>query len=284
MESLFHTRTPLSFASTIYQDRELTEIEILEVLDITDSFIENAKSKGVNTLYAIASASLSSIKEFDSVLKMISEKTNLTIYKLDIATEAEARIFANERYSILPNTVLVDFGSNTMKLYSFSDYISTVPIGPITIYEDFVSEVIPTQQEAKSIKNAIRTTLDEADLPEEGFFDNAVLAGVYAWVIYQLYSEYYKLEYNHGEMIIQYKKLRKLCKYLIKSEERSMLILKNAPELMKQAVPAVILAKELLRRFKINNIVISDLGVKEGILKSIVQGKREQKGLTLEEK
>ena len=59
MESLFHTRTPLSFASTIYQDRELTEIEILEVLDITDSFIENAKSKGVNTLYAIASASLS---------------------------------------------------------------------------------------------------------------------------------------------------------------------------------------------------------------------------------
>ena len=63
-----------------------------------------------------------------------------------------------------------------------------------------------------------------------------------------------------------------------------MLILKNAPELMKQAVPAVILAKELLRRFKINNIVISDLGVKEGILKSIVQGKREQKGLTLEEK
>ena len=38
----------------------------------------------------------------------------------------------------------------------------------------------------------------------------------------------------------------------------------------------------LLKRFKINNIVISDLGVKEGILKSIVLGKREQKGIELE--
>ena len=61
-----------------------------------------------------------------------------------------------------------------------------------------------------------------------------------------------------------------------------MLILKNAPELMKQVVPATILAKELLKRFGVTNIVISDLGVKEGILKSIVQGKREQKGLSLE--
>ena len=41
-------------------------------------------------------------------------------------------------------------------------------------------------------------------------------------------------------------------------------------------------AKELLKRFGVTNIVISDLGVKEGILKSIVQGKREQKGLSLE--
>ena len=58
--------------------------------------------------------------------------------------------------------------------------------------------------------------------------------------------------------------------------------IKLLSELMKQVVPATILAKELLKRFGVTNIVISDLGVKEGILKSIVQGKREQKGLSLE--
>ena len=282
MESLTHTRTPLSFASTIYQDRELTEIEVLETEDITESFIELSRKEGVSSLYAIASANLSGIKGMDAILDRIADKTGLTIYRLDIAAEAEARLIANERYNILPRTVLVDFGSATLKLYSFSTYLSQVPLGPLTIAQDYVSEVIPSPAEAKNIKQKIRETLEEADLPESGFFENAVLAGVYAWAIYQLYAEYFELEHNHGEMIIQYKKLRKLCKYLIKSEGRSMLILKNAPELMKQVVPATILAKELLKRFGVTNIVISDLGVKEGILKSIVQGKREQKGLSLE--
>ena len=282
MESLTHTRTPLSFASTIYQDRELTEIEVLETEDITESFIELSRKEGVSSLYAIASANLSGIKGMDAILDRIADKTGLTIYRLDIAAEAEARLIANERYNILPRTVLVDFGSATLKLYSFSNYLSQVPLGPLTIAQDYVSEVIPSPAEAKNIKQKIRETLEEADLPESGFFENAVLAGVYAWAIYQLYAEYFELEHNHGEMIIQYKKLRKLCQYLIKSEGRSMLILKNAPELMKQVVPATILAKELLKRFGVTNIVISDLGVKEGILKSIVQGKREQKGLSLE--
>ena len=282
MESLTHTRTPLSFASTIYQDRELTEIEVLETEDITESFIELSRKEGVSSLYAIASANLSGIKGMDAILDRIADKTGLTIYRLDIAAEAEARLIANERYNILPRTVLVDFGSATLKLYSFSNYLSQVPLGPLTIAQDYVSEVIPSPAEAKNIKQKIRETLEEADLPESGFFENAVLAGVYAWAIYQLYAEYFELEHNHGEMIIQYKKLRKLCKYLIKLEGRSMLILKNAPELMKQVVPATILAKELLKRFGVTNIVISDLGVKEGILKSIVQGKREQKGLSLE--
>lgn len=282
MESILHTRTPLSFAGSVYQDRELTEIEIPELLDITDSFIITCKENGVSNLYAIASANLASVKGIDDILALVTEKTGLGIYKLDMATEAEARIFANERYSILPHSTLIDFGSITTKIYSFSDYITSVPLGPLTLGQDYVSEVIPTRTEAKRIKVAIKEALDEANLPEEGFFENAVLAGVYAWTIYQLYAEYYKLEYNHGEMIIQYKKLKKLSKYLIESEGRSMLILKKAPELMKQVVPAVLLAKELLKRFKINNIVISDLGVKEGILKSIVLGKREQKGIELE--
>ena len=184
MESLTHTRTPLSFASTIYQDRELTEIEVLETEDITESFIELSRKEGVSSLYAIASANLSGIKGMDAILDRIADKTGLTIYRLDIAAEAEARLIANERYNILPRTVLVDFGSATLKLYSFSNYLSQVPLGPLTIAQDYVSEVIPSPAEAKNIKQKIRETLEEADLPESGFFENAVLAGVYAWAIY----------------------------------------------------------------------------------------------------
>ena len=92
MESILHTRTPLSFAGSVYQDRKLTEIEIPELLDITDSFIITCKENGVSNLYAIASANLASVKGIDDILALVTEKTGLGIYKLDMATEAEARI------------------------------------------------------------------------------------------------------------------------------------------------------------------------------------------------
>lgn len=283
-ETILHTRTQFSFAASIYEGRVLTEVEILEVLEAAENMIGICRQNEVNTVYAIASSTLQNIKESDSLIKMVEEKTGLVITKLTTAEEAEARLIANERYNILPRAVLVDFGSIALKLYSFSNYISTIPIGPLAIYKDYISEVIPSPKEAENIKHKIRSAFDEASLPEEGYFENAVLAGVYSWAIWQIYSEYYELQHDHGEKIIQYKKLKKLCKYLIKDKGRSMIILKNAPELMNQVVPAAILAKELLKRFGADNIVISDLGVKEGFLKEVIIGKREIQGLDLRER
>ena len=283
VETVLHTRIQFSFAASIYEGRILTEIEILEVMDGSEHLINECKKQGVDLIYAIASSTLQHISKSDELLDMVEEKTGLKIVKLDLAEEAEARLIANERYNILPRAVLVDFGSIALKLYSFSNYLSTAPIGPLSIYKDFVSEVIPSLKEAENIKHQIREAFDKAELPEEGYFENAVLAGVYSWAIWQLYSEYYGLEHDHGEKIIQYKKLKKLCKFLIKDNGRSMMILKNAPELMTQVVPAALLAKELLRRFGAENIVISDLGVKEGILKEIIAGKREIEGLAFKE-
>ena len=60
------------------------------------------------------------------------------------------------------------------------------------------------------------------------------------------------------------------------------MILKSTPELMNLIVPATILAKELLKRFGVSNIIVSDLGVKEGVLKQIASGLREAEALELE--
>ncbi len=281
VETISHLRNQFSFSASIYEGRILTEVEITEVLDGAERMVELCRNSGVSRLYAIASSTLQKIEDYDKLVKSVEERTGLKIVCLGTEEEAEARLIANERYNILPRAVLVDFGSIALKLYSFSNFISTVPIGPLSIYKDNVSEVIPSLKEAENIKHRIREMLHQAELPEEGYFENAVFAGVYAWAIWQLYSEYYGLEHEHGEKIIQYKKLKKLCKFLIKDNGRSMMILKNAPELMNQVVPAALLAKEILRRFKVGNVVISDLGVKEGFLKELIAGKKEAEGTTL---
>ena len=282
MEGLLHTRIPLSFSTSIFEGRVLSSVEKLEVMESAESMIEVCRENGVDKVYAIASSTLSSVSEADDLIREISDRLSLHIQKLDIAEEGEARLIANERYSILPRAVLVDFGSFSTKLYSFSNYLCTIPAGPLGLYKEHVSQMVPSIKEADSIKEKVRTVLDEANLPEEGYFENAVLAGVYSWALYQLYADYFKLSHQHGEKIMQYKKLKKLCKYLIKQDNsRSLMILKNAPEVMTQVIPTAILAKEMLKRFGISSIIISDLGVKEGVLTQIVCSSRNAEGLEL---
>ncbi len=282
MESLLQTRTELSFSTSIYEGRVLSEQEIFEVVESAEGMLSLCRQNEVDNVYAIASSTLSSLDKIDRLFGMVEEKLGLVIEKLDIAEEAEARLVANERYNILPRAVLVDFGSLSLKLYSFSNYLCTIPVGPLGLYKEHVGEIIPSTGEADAIKASVRSALDEANLPEEGYFENAVLAGVYSWALYQLYAEYYQLSHQHGEKIIQYKKLKKLCKYLIRQENsRSLMILRSTPDLMHLIVPAALLAKQLLKRFGVSNIIVSDLGVKEGVLKQIASGTRTAKALHL---
>lgn len=283
MESVLHTRSQLSFSTSIYEGRILSDQEMFEIVETAEGMVSLCMQNKVEKVYAIASSTLSSMEDSSRLFALIKNKLGLTVQKMDIAQEGEARLIANERYNILPRAVLVDFGSISLKLYSFSNYLCTIQVGPLGLYKNNVSQVIPDQRESDAIKEEVRKELDEANLPEEGYFENAVLAGAYSWALYQLYAEYYKLSHQHGEKIIQYKKLKKLCKYLIRQENsRSLMILKSTPELMNLIVPATILAKELLKRFGVSNIIVSDLGVKEGVLKQIASGLREAEALELE--
>ncbi len=283
MESVLHTRSQLSFSTSIYEGRILSDQEMFEIVETAEGMVSLCMQNKVEKVYAIASSTLSSMEDSSRLFVLIKNKLGLTVQKMDIAQEGEARLIANERYNILPRAVLVDFGSISLKLYSFSNYLCTIQVGPLGLYKNNVSQVIPDQRESDAIKAEVRKALDEANLPEEGYFENAVLAGAYSWALYQLYAEYYKLSHQHGEKIIQYKKLKKLCKYLIRQENsRSLMILKSTPELMNLIVPATILAKELLKRFGVSNIIVSDLGVKEGVLKQIASGLREAEALELE--
>ena len=283
MESVLHTRSQLSFSTSIYEGRILSDQEMFEIVETAEGMVSLCMQNKVEKVYAIASSTLSSMEDSSRLFVLIKNKLGLTVQKMDIAQEGEARLIANERYNILPRAVLVDFGSISLKLYSFSNYLCTIQVGPLGLYKNNVSQVIPDQRESDAIKAEVRKALDEANLPEEGYFENAVLAGAYSWALYQLYAKYYKLSHQHGEKIIQYKKLKKLCKYLIRQENsRSLMILKSTPELMNLIVPATILAKELLKRFGVSNIIVSDLGVKEGVLKQIASGLREAEALELE--
>lgn len=94
-----------------------------------------------------------------------------------------------------------------------------------------------------------------------------------AQAVYDVYCDYYD-EKPEAEKRIEYHKLKKLVKHLVRSSDRSMLVVKNAPERIYTLTTATVILRALLKYFGISNIVVSDFGVKEGYLSLITSGKR----------
>ena len=253
------------------------------VLEETKAKLETCIKNKVDYLYIIASSTIGSTSGMQEILNKVCAKLNIKINTLSKDEEAIARLSANERYKILQNTVLIDFGSLNSKLYSFSSFTKHIDIGPESLYKEYVEEILPTSLEALAIKDKIKEVLAEDELPSKVFFDNAVLSSVYSLDLYKLYAKRYNIQHEHGEKIIQYKKLKKLCKYLIENKNSSLLILQETPELSREVIPTALLAKEIVKRFNVNNIIISDLGIKEGLIKEIVNNNLNMEGTNLNE-
>ena len=60
---------------------------------------------------------------------------------------------------------------------------------------------------------------------------------------------------------------------LLTSSDRTRLIMKVAPEKINVLPVAAVILKELLKRFKPDEVVVSDCGVKEGYLALVATGK-----------
>lgn len=98
-----------------------------------------------------------------------------------------------------------------------------------------------------------------------------MLVGATNRAIYDVYCDYYDETETGGEKRIEYDRLKKLCKHLVRSSDRSMLVLKNAPEKIYTLTTAAVVLRAMLKYFGVANIVVSDFGVKEGYL-ALVDG------------
>ena len=116
----------------------------------------------------------------------------------------------------------------------------------------------------------MRKKSDEADLPGKGEFTAAVLVGSINDAIYAAYSEYCEKEKLTSEF--DYINYKQFCKWLLTSSDRTRLIMKVAPEKIHVLPVAALVLKELLKRFKPDNVMVSDCGVKEGYLSFVALG------------
>lgn len=280
--------------SAVYKDR--TNIAVADYFDghsisrrgiekLIDALItarSTVKAMGVEECYCISTAALRNIDNIEEVAEKIRMRTGIVINYLDGVTEAYCDFLSNRKYAAYDKVILIDIGGGSVELCDFKkqrkDEMVCLDFGPIKLRNKYVVDIYPDEVQAKHIKKYVRKKSDEAGLAGKGEFTTAVLVGSINDAIYAAYSEYCEKEKLGTEF--NYAKYKQFCKWLMTSSDRTRLIMKVAPEKIHVLPVATIVLKELLRRFKPDNVMVSDSGVKEGYLSLVASG--EESGVPID--
>ena len=280
-EIVFKDRMSLSLLH--YMDgKKLAPRGIEKLIDALILTKDACAELGVSVVYVISTAALRAIENFDEVSAAVTEKTGFPVNFIDGPTEAYCDLVANEYYASYDRPVLIDLGGKSIEICDLSksgkEDMICLDFGVFDLYSKFVEEIQPSAEEAKDIKKYVKARFDKQELPGEGTFATAVVVGATAQAVYEIYADFADAYEADGVKTIRYKKFKKFVKHLIEGEDRSGLIMNNAPEKLHVAVPAAIVLKTLFKRFGVGHIVVSDRGVKEGYLRLVLDGKEQGEG------
>ncbi len=266
-------RTNIAIAD-YFDGKSISRRGIEKLIDALISARSTCKAMGVEKCYCISTAALRNIDNIEEVSEKIRMRTGIVINYLDGATEAYCDFVSNRKYSAYDSVILIDIGGGSVELCDFSksgkDEMMCLEFGPIKLRNKYVTDVYPTDEQAKRIKKYLRKKSDEQGVPGKSKFSTAVLVGSINDAVYAVYREYCEMQRLGSEF--DYDNFKRFCKWLMTSSDRTRVIMKVAPEKVHVLPVAVIVLKELLKRFKPDSVVISDVGVKEGYMSLVASG------------
>ena len=261
------------------EGKNLSERGVERLAENLEKMKEICRKTGVVKCYVISTASMRNFENFEWVAEELKKRAGVNVNLLDGEREAYCDLVSNERYKTLDRAFLVDIGGGSIEICDLTrdgpDALTYLDFGPIQLNGKFVKNIHPDEKEAKEIKKYVKKTLKKTSLPDKGRFATAVLVGATNRAVYDVYLEYCDETEPAGEQLIEYDKLKKLCRHLVRSSDRSMLVLKNAPEKIYTLTTAAVILRAILKHFGVANIVVSDFGVKEGYLALAAGGEAE---------
>lgn len=275
-EVVFKERSSLTLVHYL-EDGTLSERGVQRLVEMLLRYKDMSAGLGVERCYLIATAALRHVRNFDEVAAAVLAETGLTVNLIDGETEAYCDYIANIYYKSFDRPVLIDLGGKSIEICDLSktskEEMMSIPFGLIDLYRKFVSAIYPDEKEAKDIRRYASKRFDEAGLPEDGVYSTAVIVGATGAAIYDIYAEFSDEKLASDVRTIRRKKFKKLVDHLLTGADRSRLVLNNAPEKLYLIGSAAIVLKLLFKRFDVENIIVSERGVKEGYLQLVLEGK-----------
>ncbi len=265
-EVLFSSKEMAGLAAQI-ESGLLMEKGYQNLIRILKRFKETIDSLQIKEVYAFATASLRLISNQQTVLGRIESETGFTVDLIDGEEEGRLGVLGALSNPPVKKAVLMDLGGGSCELVPFDQgqILSSVsyPIGSLSLYKNYVSGLLPTLDEQKSIKKFVKKQIDVGHIVEEKFVSVIGVGGTMRALL--KLNAYLHNDYKSSQLTLQ--SLKAMLKILNENHREAQdIILKTIPDRIHTIMPGLCAIIAIMQAMGTVEILVSNNGVREGYL------------------
>lgn len=270
--SVLFTKKETAGLAGYVADGVMTKEGVDQCITVLKSFQESLLGIRIDGLSVFATASLRNVRNTEDILRTISRRTGVKVEILSGQDEAILDFIGATHSVGLESGLLIDIGGGSTELTAFSartiSCAESVPMGSLSLYTNYVEELLPTPAEQKAIRRAVLKKL-EAVKPLAGtqFTDICGVGGTIRAV--------QKMNRRAGGCSegFSVKELRALLSKIEKPDKNTLrMILKAVPDRIHTLIPGMLILDTAAEYYKSEHIYVSSFGVREGFLYARVLG------------
>lgn len=242
-------------------NRTLTQIK-----KITDDL-------SIPKVWYFATASLRNIDNSDAVLKIIRDELEIDIDIISNEDEGYLSYYAmksllNDKLNS-ENGIIADIGGGSSEIVIFKGNRiienTSLPIGSLNLHSKFVKGIMPDKKEIKAIKDEINAHLSKID-NNDTFSELIGVGGTFRLIPELLENDNKVFTAHQLDNLIDCGKTDR--------NDLAKLILKTKPERIHTALPGMMIAKEIMKKWNVSKVLTDRVSVRDGyLLKKINGGK-----------
>ncbi len=265
---VFSEKKTIGLASYIDQANVLSNEGIERAVSVIKKFNKLAKQFQLDSLHAIATASLRNAVNASEALARINNETNINMKILTGQEEAIADL-QGVRLSIpFDDGVLLDIGGGSSELVVYANqeiqYADAIPMGSLSSYMRYVKRVLPTDQEMMVIENEMMQQLQVIPVTIPSEF---MIYGVGGTIrgARKLYNHVHDLESSNNYMTKH--RIEEMVSLLLNNEKSTQVdLIRIIPERVHTLLPGLAILLAVMKRYELEEVTVNHQGIREGYL------------------
>lgn len=248
----FKKKENLGLASYI-KNGVLSQKGISRLITVLLDFKNISESVNAKNLYMFATAAIRNSKNAVEILNRVKDEVGIKVELLSGEKEAELGFLAvTEKFGI-DSGLNIDIGGASTEITLFEEgqfqLSKSFNQGSLSLFSNYVSELLPTKNEVKRIKQEIISNIEEQGLTKE---NRNVITGVGGTIrlLNRIINDLNNVENNLDNF--SYKDLKKVINNLLKKDQKTIrTVLQLSPDRIHTITPGAMILKEICKYYSV---------------------------------